>query len=196
MEILDISAIFAEAEVNEEQLVLNFDNSDSIQQKKLADDNLTTAKYLLTASEKDPTIEKATKKVLDKHAMQAAHEAVEKYQKSVIYADEKHEKIPHNLHENLEKTHNTKFQQRETQKAGINILDEEDIDMLYKGIVYTQSPYNAMRFTEQKNIKHENAKNAVAVAEKAKHNLEGKINDQKHKKHKYRAGNSLITLPY
>ena len=55
-----------------------------------------------------------------------------------------------------------------------------------------KSPYNAIRFSKQQNITHENAKNAVAIAEKAKKNLEKKIEDQKHEK--IYVGNLEITF--
>lgn len=178
-----IPVILAQAEINEEKLELNFQNEDSIEQKELADQDLIAAKHLLADSEKSDDIK--IKKACDRKATQTAQEAVEKYQKSVIYADENHEKIVDDqMHKNLEKTHNTSFQQRETKKAGINILEKEDINMLNKGIKKKpeeKSPYNAIRFSKQ-DIPHENAKNAVAVAEKAKKNLEKKIEDQKHEK--------------
>lgn len=54
--------------------------------------------------------------------------------------------------------------------------------MLNNGIVKKageKSPYNAIRFSKQ-TVSHENAKNAVAVAKKAKKNLEKMIEDQKY----------------
>lgn len=175
-----VPAFFSQAETNEEKSELNFQNEDSIEQKELADQELIVAEKLVADSEE--SVDMQVKKACDRKAIQTAQEAVEKYQKSVVYADEKHEKITDNkLHGNLEKTHNTKFQQRETKKAGINILEAEDIDLLNNGIVKKgeKSPYNAIRFSKQ-TVSHENAKNAVAVAKKAKKNLEKMIEDQKY----------------
>ena len=186
MEILDrsVPAIFSQTEINEEKSELNFQNEDSTEQKELADQDLIVAEQLVIDSEKSDDTQ--IKKACDRKAIQTAQEAVEKYQKSVVYADERHEMIANDkLHESLEKTHNTKFQQRETKKAGINILEAKDIDMLNNGITKKpkeKSPYNAIRFSKQKNITHENAKNAVAIAGKAKKNLEKKIENQKHEK--------------
>ena len=190
-----IPAIFSQAEVNEEKSELNFQNDDSIEQKELADQDLIVAEQLLTDAEENDDIQ--IKKACDRKAIQTAQEAVEKYHKAVIHADEKHEKISNDeLHERLEKTHNTKFQQRETKKAGINILEEKDIDMLNNGIVKKaeeKSPYNAIRFSKQE-VTHENAKNAVAIAKKAKKNIEKKIEDQKSEK--IYIGNLEITFNY
>lgn len=195
MEIFDgsVPAIFSQAEINEEKSELNFQNEKSIEQKELADLDLIAAEQLVVKSEESDDMQ--IKKACDRKAIQTAQEAVEKYQKSVVYADEKHEKITSDkLHKSLENTHNTKFQQRETKKAGINILETKDIGMLNNGIMKKQgekSPYNAIRFSKQ-NIIHENAKNAVAIAEKAKKNLEKKIEDQK--REKIYVGNLEITF--
>ena len=172
------------AEINEEKSELNFQNEDSTEQKELADQDLIVAEQLVIDSEKSDDTQ--IKKACDRKAIQTAQEAVEKYQKSVVYADERHEMIANDkLHESLEKTHNTKFQQRETEKAGINILEAKDIDMLNNGITKKpkeKSPYNAIRFSKQQNITHENAKK----------NLEKKIEDQKHEK--IYVGNLEITF--
>lgn len=186
-----VPAFFSQAETNEEKSELNFQNEDSIEQKELADQDLIVAEKLVNDSEEIVDIQ--VKKACDRKAIQTAQEAVEKYQKSVVYADEKHEKITNDkLHGNLEKTHNTKFQQRETKKAGINILEAEDIDLLNNGIVKKageKSPYNAIRFSKQ-TVSHENAKNAVAVAKKAKKNLEKMIEEQKYEE--IRVGNVKV----
>lgn len=185
MEMFDtlIPAISVRSEINEEKSELNFENEDSIEQREIADQDLMTAEILLENAEKSD--DKKVKKACDKKATENAMEAVEKYQKSVIYADENHEKIKNDdLHQKLEETHNHSFQQRETERAGINILEENDIKVLNKGVkkkLGQKSPYNAVRFSRQ-NTTHKDAQNAVAVAEKAKNNLNKKIEEQKHEK--------------
>lgn len=175
-----IPTISVQSEIKEEKSELNFQNEDSIEQREIADQDLIAAKILLKKSENID--DEKVKKACDKKATEDAMQAVEKYQKSVIYADENHEKITNDeLHEKLEKTHNLSFQQRETKKAGINILEEEDIKVLNKRVEKKpgqKSPYNAIRFTRQ-NTQHQDAKNAVEVAEKAKNNLNKKMEEGK-----------------
>lgn len=187
--------IVEEVSKNKEASELNFQNEDAIEQKELADQDLIVAKHLLDNSERSDDIR--ITKACDRKAVQMAQEAVEKYQKSVIYADDEHKKITNeNLRKKLEKTHNTKFLQRETRKVGIHILKGKDIDTLNKPVEKKpgeKSPYNAIRFSRQ-NIRHENAKNAVAIAEKAKKKLERMIEDQKRKK--IRVGNWDITFNF
>jgi hypothetical protein len=178
-----ISQVAIRVDAQEEKTVMNFQNEDSIEQRELANQDLIVAKALLNTAEKNQ--DEKVKKACDKKATENAMEAVEKYQKAVVYADEDYKKISNKtVHDKLVKTHNHKFQQQEQKKAGINILEDEDIDRLTEAIKKRKgekSPYNAVRFSRQ-NIVHEQAKNAVAVAEKAKKNLEEMIEDQKHEK--------------
>lgn len=188
-----ISPTVYQEEVKEEKSDLNFQNEDSVEQREIADQDLMAAKILLDNAEKSD--DERVKKACDKKATENAMEAVEKYQKSVIYADENHEKINNDtLHKKLEKTHNHSFQQRETEKAGISILESEDIKALSEGVRKKQgekSPYNAIRFSRQ-NTAHQNAKKAVEVAEKAKNNLESMIEEQK--KEKIQMGDLVISI--
>ena len=68
----------------------------------------------------------------------------------------------------------------------ISILEKEDIHILNKGIKYPPeetSPYNAVRYHKQRNT-YRNMKNAVTVAQKAKHNLEQELEKKsENKKH-------------
>lgn len=191
MKIIDTSAIFFwQEETDERELALNFDNINSKEQKELADDDLCIAELLLSVFtspkklQKKLNLDTKTKKALCRKVRQGTMEAVEKYQKVLIYDD--NEKMDDDLNKRLKKTHNTKFQQKEAEKTGINILEKEDIHILNKGIKYPPeetSPYNAVRYHKQSNT-YRNMKNAVTVAQKAKHNLEQELEKKsENKKH-------------
>ena len=91
MKIIDTSAVFfCQEETNtnkEEKSLLNFDNDKSKKHKELADADLRAANRLL----KDVTEEESYYKnhAYDTKAVQLSLQAVEKYHKCIVYADEK-----------------------------------------------------------------------------------------------------------
>lgn len=178
---LIIPAIVQEAEVREKS-DLNFENEDTIEQRNLAHEDLKAAKALSNVSKSIDSNDKRTKKALNRKAKQTAMEATEHAQKSVIFADDKQKKIPNqNLHTKLEKTHNNSFMQREQEKAGINILEKQDVKKLNSAIKKKEgdkSPYNAVRFKEQ-DIDDKSVDAAIEVAEKAITNLEKMVQDNR-----------------
>lgn len=181
MKIIDTSAVFfCQEETNtnkEEKSLLNFDNDKSKKHKELADADLRAANRLL----KDATEEESyyKKHAYDTKAVQLSLQAVEKYHKCIVYADEKSNKIPINLRKQLMFTHDIEFLQKETENADINILDKKDISALTQAIDCDsiKNPYNAMRYDRQ-NLKHTDAETAVLIAKKAKKNLKRMIKQQ------------------
>lgn len=159
---------------------LNFKNEKSVEQINLAKQDLKAAKVLAKVSKATDSKDTSTKKALNRKAKQTAMEAVEHAQKAVTLADDKHTAIKNDkVHKNLEKTHNNKFMQREQEKAGINILEKIDIEDLNSKVKKKdgeKSPYNAVRFSEQK-IDDESVDKAIAVAQKAVDNVEKKAKE-------------------
>ena len=172
------SPVIREIEVSE----LNFENEDSIEQYKLACEDLTVAKSMSFVSKSMDKENKGTKKALNRKAKQVAMEATEHAQKAVVYADEDCKKITNSgLHDKLTKTHNNEFLQREQEKVGINIVEKEDIIKLNSAVKKRKgeySPYNAVRFSEQE-IDDKAVDDAIEVAEKAIDNLEKKREENK-----------------
>ncbi len=175
------SSVIREIEVSERS-ELNFENEDSIEQYKLACEDLTAAKSMSFVSKSMDKKNKRIKKALNRKAKQVAMEATEHAQKAVVYADEDCKKITDSeLHEKLTKTHNNKFLQREQEKVGINIVETEDIVKLNSAVKKKKgehSPYNAVRFSEQE-IDDKAVDDAIEVAEKAIDNLEKKREENK-----------------
>ena len=71
--------------------------------------------------------------------------------------------------------------QREQKKAGINILDEDDIKKLNSAIKKKngqKSPYNAVRFNVQ-DIDDKSVQDSIEVADKAVKNLEREVKRSK-----------------
>ncbi|BCJ96331.1 hypothetical protein acsn021_39000 [Anaerocolumna cellulosilytica] len=97
-------------------------------------------------------------------------------------ADDKQKNIANaEIHSKLKKTHNNSFMQREQKKAGINILEKEDIDRLNSAVKKKngeKSPYNAIRFTKQE-IDDKSVDDSIEVAEKAINNLDKKVQESK-----------------
>lgn len=178
---LIVPAIVQEAEENEKGK-LNFENEDSAEQRSLARQDLIAAKALSDVSKLMDAENKSTKKALNRKAKQTAMEAVEHAQKSVIYADEKHKVINNDdFHAKLEKTHNNSYLQREQKKTGVNIVERSDIDKLNSAVKMKrgeESPYNAVRYTEQE-IDDKTVNDAIEVAEKAVNNLDKKVEESK-----------------
>ena len=175
---MKITTLFVLQEAQESQK-LNFENEESVLQKENADDDLRAAQALYLVAENDKYDEKA-KKAFDKKSVQNSFEATEKYQKVVLYADEQHKYIQDDeLHNKLEHTHNVEYLQREMEKAQLNILDEEDVEVFSDIITGEKGrPYNNIRYSKQ-NIRHENAAKALKIAEKAKNRCEEIIAEQK-----------------
>lgn len=152
---------------------LNFENEICIEYENLGDEDLTSAIVLRdAASNKD--YDNKSKKSINRKAVQNYLEAIEHYQKCVVFADENKELITDNdSRSQLEKTHNNGFLQRKTKEKGINILEFKDIQDL-KNTVYKKpeenSEYNAIRYSEQ-NINIEQVNMVIAIAGKAKENL-------------------------
>ena len=154
---------------------LNFKNEDSVTQRKLAYEDLISAKTIAEASKNNDE----NKKALNRKAKQIAMEAVEHANKSVIYADDKNENFSSNLHSKLEKTHNNKYLQREMAKQGINIIDSNDVDILnesIKNIIGKNSPYNSIRYNCQ-DISDISVSRSISVAEKSIRNLNRMIEE-------------------
>ncbi len=159
---------------------LDFDNERSKEMRQLATENLECAKRLFEIAENsDPQYKKA----IYRKTTQSAMESVEASQKSIVYADlnAKNIKDPSGeLHEKLTKTHNLNFLQKETQKAGINILDSSDIKSLSNGITLIdgdKSRYNAIRYKSQ-DIKRQEASDSIKTAEKSIANYDRKVLEQ------------------
>ena len=161
---------------------LNFENKDSAENRELAHQDLKAAKTLAAASKATANEDISTKKALNRKAKQSAMEATEHAQKAITYADEKHKKISNpKTHSQLETTHNNTFMQREQKKAGINILDEDDIKKLNSAIKKKngqKSPYNAVRFNVQ-DIDDKSVQDSIEVADKAVKNLEREVKRSK-----------------
>lgn len=159
---------------------LNYENEKSVEHRELAHQDLKAAKALAEGAKSNN--DKGTKKALNRKAKQVAMETVEHAQKSVIYADENHQRIPNkDIYLKLEKTHNNSFLQKEQECAGINILEKEDIIELNSAIKKRngeKSPYNAIRFTEQQ-IPDQAVDVAINVAKKAVSNLDKKVDENK-----------------
>lgn len=176
-------AIIQEVEQNQ-NCKLNFENEESQEQRELAHQDLKAAKVLSEASKNASSDEIHQKKALNRKAKQIAMEATEHAQKAITFADDQQQMITNSgLHEQLRKSHNNSFMQREHEKVGINILEKDDIDKLNAAVKKKngeKSPYNAVRFTSQE-IDDRSVDNAIEVAEKAIENLDKKVEESKKK---------------
>lgn len=159
---------------------INYENEKAKELKELADEDVKAAEVLLECAEK--TEDEKSKKSIAKKSIQTSMEAIEKYQKVPIYADEKGSKIKKDKkRQELEKTHNNSFLQLETQRANLNVLDKKDIDELNSCVNKKKgekSLYNAVRYQRQ-NVGTKEAKIALSKAKKAKNNTEKRIKDSK-----------------
>lgn len=177
-----IRPAYVQYETQKEETNLNFENEASAEHRELAHQDLTAAKVLFKASKANATSDRRMKKALNRKAKQTAMESTEHSQKAIIFADDRHQNIKNpELHAKLEKTHNNSFMQREQEKAGINIVDKNDIQKLNSSIQRKngeKSPYNGVRFYNQE-LDDDSVQEAIEVAEKAVNNLEEKVNQDK-----------------
>ncbi|MCB2298892.1 hypothetical protein [Clostridium tagluense] len=192
-----IRPAIVQVEEQNEKSELNFENEESIEQRELAHQDLEVAKALSKVSKNTDSNPKHIKKALNRKAKQIAMEATEHAQKSVTLADDKYKKI-NNLvvHMRLEKSHNNSFMQKEHEKAGINILEKEDVDKLNSAVKKKngeKSPYNAVRFTNQE-IDDKSVDEAIGVSEKAIDNLEKKVKQSKQTKIKIGDSEFIIDI--
>lgn len=185
---LIIPGIVKQVEDQSEKNELNFENKDSIEHRELAYQDLESEKSLAKVSKETNKEQRRTKKALNRKVKQIAMEATEHAQKAVIFADDKNIKISNmDTRGKLKKTHNNNFMQREQEKAGINILQNEDIKKLNSAVRKKngeKSPYNAIRFSDQE-IDDKSVGEAIEIAQKAVDNLEVLVEESKKLKIKF-----------